>query len=499
MAREDTDLPFGDAFSPAQLNTDDDRDELAVVLELIKDYEGDPDAFDDAVRETFFPSDVDNTRAKNVRLGVSSASGYDLVDEDFELTQLGEDLYQHRDDPEEMYARFAKYILQHLHGLKGIEIVEDLEAQGKKTVNANVKDEFREQYGYHIDETSNHWSQMRAWLSEAGVVNTGTHHYDIDRARIEELIGVDSEDILELDGLTDEQQAFLRTLAAVDPLGEIKNSVIKQIAEEAYGTDIEQSNISRRILDPLEEEGYIGWEHVSGKPNLIETTEKFDADVLTPVLTDLSSRTGIPRNVLRKSYDQLLDEIDVGNKHERGVALETLVVKIGRTLGLEFVGWRVRAQETGQSEVDVVFDDIGILFNRVQVQAKNIQGQLKTKHVAREVGISRILQTNTILMVARNGVSADAIQFANQVMRHENIAISFLTGETIKKLDQDTDELLNTLRGESRRIHGLKKLGQKTTSEDDQDDGKGEEEVLEEYEAELEEYTEPSDTSLTDF
>lgn len=500
MVREDTNLPFGDAFSPAQLETDDDRGELAVVLELIKEHEGDPDSFDDAVKETFFPDDDDNTRAKNVRLGVSSA-GYDIVDEDFGFTELGEDLYELRNEPEEMYDRFATYILRHLHGLKGIEIVEDLEAQGKKTVNANVKQEFRDQYDFHIDETSNHWSQMRAWMSKAGVVNTGSHHYDIDRTRIEELIGVDSEDILELDGLTDEQQAFLRALTLIDPDDEIKNSVVKKVAEEAYGVKIEQSNISRRVLNPLEEEGYIEWEHVSGKPNLLETTDKFDSEILKPVLDDLASRTGVPRNILRKSYDELQEDIDTGNNYERGVALETLAVKIGRTLGLEFVGWRVRARETGGSEVDVIFDDIGTVFNRIQIQCKNIKGQLETKHVAREVGISRMLQTNTILMIARNGVSADARQFANQVMRHENIAVSFLTGDTLEVLDEDTDHLLTALRGESRRIHGLKRLGreERVEEEEEQELVNRENEALEKYEEELEEYTEASDASLTDF
>jgi hypothetical protein len=481
------------------LDTGDDREELAVVLELIEEHEGDPYGFDDAIRDLFF-SDDDNTRAKNVRLGVSQ-SGYEIVDEDFEFTELGEELFKLRDDPEAMYDRFAKYILQHLHGLKGIEIVEDLEAQGKKTVNDNVKEEFSNQYDFHVNETSNHWSQMRAWLWKADVVNRGSHHYDIKREKIEELIGVDTDDILELDGLTDEQQAFLRALALVNPSEKIKNSVVKNLAEAAYGVDIQQSNISRRILNPLEEEGYIQWEHVSGKPNLISTTDKFDADVLRPILEDIASRTGVSRNILRKSYSELLEEIDEGNNHERGVALETLTVKIGRTLGLEFVGWRVRARETGHSEVDVIFDDIGILYNRVQIQCKNIKGQLETKHVARELGISRMLQTNTILMIARNGVSADARQFASQVMQDENIAISFLTGDTIETLDKDTDKLITTLRGESRRIHGLKRLGRQENVEDDDEKQlvNRENEALEEYEAELEEYTESPDASLTDF
>lgn len=56
MAREDTDLPFGDAFSPGQLDVDNDEGQLIVILELIDSFEGQPKAFDRAIRERFFES-----------------------------------------------------------------------------------------------------------------------------------------------------------------------------------------------------------------------------------------------------------------------------------------------------------------------------------------------------------------------------------------------------------------------------------------------------------
>lgn len=485
MARHDTDLPFGDAFSPAQLHTDDSRTELAVVLEMAKEYEGQEDKFDEAIRETFFPDDDDTTRAKNVRLGMKER-GYKITDDDFYFTELGDELYEVRDDSDDLYDRFAKHILRNLHGLKGIEIVEDLEAEGRKTINNNIKEEFKKQYDFHIDETSNHWSQMRAWMSEADVVNKGTHRYDINRTRIEELIGVDSEDIVELDGLNEQQQAFLRALALIDPPSEVKSRTVKRIAENAYGVNISQSNISRRTLDPLEEAGYIEWEHVSGKPNLIKTTDSFDADILKPVLEDLAERVGVPRHVLRLSFEEVMEELDSSSTHEKGVALETLTVKTGRLLGLEFVGWRVRGRKTGGSEVDVVMDEIDTTFNRWQIQCKNTKSQLESKQIAREVGIARILQTNTILMIARGGVSQDAKQYANRVMRQENIAIMFLEGDDIEELDENTDHLLTVLRGEARRIHNIKRLDRREVEQEDvQDLIDREDEALEEFEDEL--------------
>jgi hypothetical protein len=486
MTRIDTDLPFGDAFSPSQLETDDDRGELAVVLELIEDFEGEPDLFDEAIIDLFFPDD-DGTRAKNVRLGVGP-SGYEITDENFEFTELGEELFELRNEPQKLYDRFARHILRNLHGLKGIEIIEDLEAQGKSTKNENLKQEFRDQYDFHVDDTSNHWSQMRAWLSKADIVNTGTHHYEINRGRIQELIGVGSETILELDSLNDEQQAFLRALALIDPDKQIKNVHVREIAERAYNVDITQSGIKRSMLDPLEEAGYIDWEHVSGKPNLIEPTDKFETEVLKPVLDDLAERTGVPRAVLRKSYTEILSQMDSTNTHEKGIALETLTVKLGRMLGLEFVGWRVRGRKTAGSEVDVIFDDLGSLFNRVQIQCKNTQNQLGAKHIAREVGISRVLQSTTIMMIARGGLSTEARQFANRIMQHENIAVVFIEGEDIEALDEDPSYLLDVLESESARIHGIKQIGDRKGVEQDEEESLTEREdaALQEFEEEIE-------------
>ncbi len=486
MSRKDTDLPFGDAFSPKQLSTDQNGSTvLAYLLELAKEYQGREEAFDEKIRSKYFPDHDDLTRAKNVRLGMKPR-GYQVTNEDFYLTELGEELYELRNNFDALHDQFAKHILLNLHGLKGIEIVEDLQAMGKPTTNANLKEEFKKQYGFHIDETSNHWSQMRAWLSQAGIVNTDTHHYKIDRAKIDELIGVSTEDILELDSLEKHQQAFLRALAVINPVAEIKNKHVKKLAEEAYDVKIDQSGIGKKTLDPLQEAGYIEWTHVDGKANLVETTEKFDAEVLKPILDDLSERTGVQRSVLRQSFEEIIKNLDSRSTFEKGVALETLAIKIGRMLGLNFVGWRERGRKTGGAEVDVVMDDVGKTFNRWQIQCKNTKKPIESKYVAREVGISRMLQTNTILMLARGGATDNARRFATRVMVHENISILFITGDVIDRLDEQPSQLLHALRGEARKIQNTKRIseGEMIEEDEEQREALNEDEILERYQGE---------------
>ena len=361
MARQDTHLPFGDAFSPAQLDTEDDLSTLSILLDLVAHYRGQSSEFDREIAERFFPDSNDSlTRAKNVRLGMGPA-GYDLVDEQFEFTETGQELYEISDDPEVLHNRFARHILLELDGLRVFELIEDLRAAGRPTTNDNVKQGLRDQYDMHIDKTSNHWSQMRAWLSEANLVNTGTHRYEIEWSKVEELIGMTPDELLNLDSLTDEQRAFLHTLALLDPDGYIQNTAVRKVAEEIHGIDISQSKVSDLTLNPLEELGYIEWKNpseVTGKPNLVKTTDQFDAEILDPVLEDIADRVGMPRHVLRLSFEEVTEQLDSNSTYEKGVALETLAIKLGRLLGLDFAGWRVRGQKTGGAEVDVVMDSI---------------------------------------------------------------------------------------------------------------------------------------------
>ncbi|QLD85545.1 restriction endonuclease [Natronomonas halophila] len=510
MAREDTDLATGDLFGPAQLDvSDNDRSELPVVLELVKEYEGRPSDFDDMVAKRFL-SDSKNPedRKGNLRYGLGSNSGYGLVDENFYLTDTGEELYELRDDEEELYERFAKYILLECDGLKLIEIVDDMQAAGETPTLTSIADAFEEQYDIHLHGTTSEVSQMRAWLNKAGVIGTG-RDYDIDWSVVEDLIGIDSEGLLELSEVTTEQRAFLKALARIDPDERIPQNIVREIAENAYGVSLNPKSIVKNVLTPLQEDGYIEYVNpsdVSGKANLVIVTDKFEKEVRAPILDNISERTGIPRHILRTSFEDIREQMDADSKHERGLALEVLAVKLGNLLGLDFEGWHIRGRNTGGAEVDVIMDSTDVSFTRWQIQCKNTKKSLRTKHVKEEVGVARMLQTNIILMVARSGVSSDARQFASRIMFRDNLTILFLEGDELMRFDENPAELLNSLRQETRRVGRLKQLTEDDMVEVAEDDERvnREEETLKEYQAVIEEYRgsgedEEKQEQLTDF
>ncbi|MFC7232959.1 restriction endonuclease [Saliphagus sp. GCM10025308] len=440
MEREKTDLVYGDLFGPGQLDTDGDRSELPVVLEMVKEYEGDPYEFDDAVVEQFLADSTNPDKRKgSLRYGLGVDSGYGLVDEDFYLTDIGEELYDLRDDERVLFEQFAEYILLDCDGLKLVEIVDDMHANGEKPTLPKISDAFREHYGIYTHETNSDVSQMRGWLNKAGVIGTGLN-YDVGWDVIEDLIGVDSEGLLDLSELADEQRAFLKALARIDPEKPMPNSIIGDIAENAYGVSIPKKSIVKDVLKPLQEAGYIEYKNpsdVSGKPNLVISTDKFENEVLAPLLEDVSERVGVPRHILRTSFEEVREQMDADSNHERGLALEVLAVKMGHLLGLEFEGWHVRGRNTGGAEVDVVMDSTDVSFSRWQIQCKNTKNNLRTSHVKEEVGVARMLQSNVILMVARSGVTSDARQYASRVMYRDNLTIMFISGDDLLTLDED--------------------------------------------------------------
>ncbi len=459
MKRRETDLAFGDAFSPGSIQDADGNCMLPFVLEQMKAHEGDPDTFDQAMADQFY-SESSNplTTAKNVRLGMKN---YNLITEGCKFTETGEEIYALRDNQEELYERLAEHILLNLDGIKVMDIIRDLQLANERTTTSNIYRELDRQYDIYVHEGSTHWNQMRGWLAEADLINTQTSYIEVDWKKVNDIVGVDSEARLELSGLPDAQQAFLKTLASLAPDEPIPNNEVRDMAEKAHGVYIDHKSTTSQILDPLADAGFIEYKstvNVTGKPSVVELTDKFEAEILEPVLENVSEHSGVPRDVLRQSFDTIREQMDSEKKHVKGRALEALAIKIGFLLDLDFVDWQLRGIETGGAEVDVVMDSVEIDFSRWQIQCKNTNKKIRTKHVAKEVGLSRMLQSNIILMIGRSGIVPDARRFAKKVMQDQNLTILFLTGDDLDKMEESPSHLADTLSTQTREIHRLKRL-----------------------------------------
>ena len=450
-----SDLPFGSEFSPSQVD-------LIHLLELARTYGGDWKAFEDAIRVTYFDEHATteyNRRklANNTKLAMIA---YDLIDRDARLTDLGRELYDLRDDPEQLYATFARYILKHLNGLAFIQCIQDIQASGE-TVDLVRLREWLEKRGIHYPRGGKHPSIMRLWLEKAGIF---VERWRLNEARLEAILGAPIAEVEILARFSPEQRAYLKTLANLGGRGPYASNDIEKLATATYGIKFNEKNLPKSVLYPLSETGYIVLERGTkesgrgAKPFLVTPTEKLQVDLLLPLLDQIERQTaGDLRPFLRKPLDAVLAEIDDESTHVRGLALEALAIKLMRLIDLTYVTTRLRGAVTGGAEVDVVFEASRLVFSRWQVQCKNTQ-RVALDDVAKEVGLTHTLKSNVIVIVSTGEIGPEARRYANQVMQDSNLCIIMIDRADMGIIATNPPTIVDVLGRESRHAMQIKKL-----------------------------------------
>jgi hypothetical protein len=234
-------------------------------------------------------------------------------------------------------------------------------------------------------------------------------------------------------------QAFLRALATVTDVPPHDASDLRALAgvqtpDVGYDTKTFAAQVTGRL-----ETG--GWIEVvpatagrGAKPPGIWPTEKFMETINEPLLTAVLEQTHLrdPAS-LRKPLEDLLDIVDDTSRsaHDRGLALEGVCVQVLRMIGAHFVGWRVRGENTGGAEVDLVAESIRPPYLLIQMQSKAspIGGR---EVIDREVGVAAMLKSNVLLFVTAKAIRPAARKAAAAYMRETNLAILFLDGKAIR-------------------------------------------------------------------
>ena len=78
------------------------------------------------------------------------------------------------------------------------------------------------------------------------------------------------------------------------------------------------------------------------------------------------------------------------DRYRSGLALEALAFKIMRLLDMTYVATRLRANQTGGAEVDLVFESARLVFFRWQIQCKNTARVTLARISQTRLGICRM-------------------------------------------------------------------------------------------------------------
>lgn len=454
MMSRKSDLPFGSEFSPSQID-------LAHVLELAERHGGDWHAFENAVRAAYFeghPTSAYNRGklANNTKLGMIA---YGIIDRDANLTDFGSELSALKDDKPALYQRLAKHILLNLHGMTLVRCIQDMVAAGE-VVSLTTLREGLAARGVHYPSGGKHPSMMRLWLAKAGVF-VGAR-WQINTHRVEDVLGLNPDEFAVLADFTPEQRAFLRALANTGTTAPQPANEIVRLATATYGVKFPEKSLPKLVLHALEEAGYITSEKTTtgrgAKPFQVAPTGKLIADVVEPLLEQLKGQTD-PKllALLRTPLADILADLDHRDRHVAGLALEALAFKIMRLLDMTYVATRLRANQTGGAEVDLVFESARLVFSRWQIQCKNT-ARVALDDVAKEVGLTHFLKSNVIVMVTTGDIGGEARRYANRIMTDSNLAIVMLDGGDLQAISESPATIVRAFEREARYAMNLKKL-----------------------------------------
>jgi len=408
-----SDLPFGSEFSPSQID-------LIHVLELAKENSGDWRTLEDSIRQKYFdshPTSTYNRRklANNCKLGMIA---YGVLQRDGTLTDLGKKLLFLKNDPEKLYQVFARHILLNLKGLIIIQTVQDMQARGER-VDLRKLREWLEEREIHFPRGGKHPSIMRLWLEKAGIITS--KDWQIDTIRLEEIIGASGDIIDELSMFTNEQKAFLKALTNMGEQGPYWSNEIEKLANITYGVNFDEKNLPKSVLYPLEKTGYITLKRGTkkagrgAKPFQVMLTQKIKSELIAPLIEGIQEQAYPDlRPLLRKSLNEILQELSSDDRHIKGLALEALAFYLMRLIDLKYVATRLRGQTTGGAEADLIFEGNHLIFSRWQIQCKNTKF-VSLDDVAKEVGLMIHFDTNVAVIVGTGNISKSAQKYTEMI------------------------------------------------------------------------------------
>jgi site-specific DNA-methyltransferase (cytosine-N4-specific) len=300
---------------------------------------------------------------------------------------------------------------------------------------------------------------MRQWLEQSGLVEQGKWGVNHDILKI--ILGEVDDDLFgKYAELTHEQRAFALAFARMNVEVALSNKVANY-ANALYGVEFPEGGLPQSTLFALRDVGLITCEKTTSgqgaKPYLVRPTEKLQNEFLEPIFSAIENSAGLQyRKLIRMNYMEILQGLDDKSRNKKGLALEALSFYLGRLIGLEFVQWRMRTNETGGSELDVIMEGTNLIFSRWQIQCKNSK-TASLEDIAKEIGIAQLIRTNVIMIVTTGRIGEKAKDFAERIMRDTNYQVVLIQKSHLQKLKEDPTEITEILKSQSKVAMMLKR------------------------------------------
>jgi site-specific DNA-methyltransferase (cytosine-N4-specific) len=336
-----------------------------------------------------------------------------------------------------------------------VEAVQQMQADGL-AVTADSLAQYLTDQGFRVTVHNTAINSIRMWLAKAGLFST--KGWDVDPATKERILGLSDASVGILAALDDEQRAFVKALCQINPSGWYRAADVRDLAETVSGLRLSRVSLPEKFLQPLERAGLVEYTSkgtAGGKSALLRTTTRFNVEILEAfvgqAVKDLD-KTLVA--YYKERPEDIYSDLASTDRFRKGRALEAYAVYIMRLLGLRFVGWRKRADETGGAEVDVMLEGVfGGTPTRWQVQCKNTpSGAIDLEDVAREVGIAVLNHATHILIIANGRITKDAREFATGISLGSPFTVFLLDKDDFDVIRKNAAGIGNILRLKSEEL-----------------------------------------------
>lgn len=455
-----SDLPFGSEFSPSQID-------LPHLLEIIARHEGDPRGLEREILATYFSAHGlaggkaagkynRGKLANNCKLGLIA---YGLIDRQARFTPIGKALFDLRKNETDLYAALARHILLSLNGMRLVQAIQDMTAAGEEVNLTSLREGLAER-GIQFPRGGKHPSMMRLWLAKAGVF-IGSR-WQVDELRLREVSGTTRQDFDALHDLNAQQRAFLRALANTGVTTPQPANEIATLASKTYGVKFPEKSLPKLVLNELVQAGFIAIRKTTvgrgAKPFLVTPTKKLVREIIDPLLEQLKGAVDPKLSaLLKRPLSEILEGVRSKDRYVSGLALEALAFKLMRLLDVTYEATRLRAEATGGAEIDLIFYTTRLVFSRWQLQCKNTS-RVSLDDVAKEVGLTHFLKSNAVVIVTSGEIGSQARRYANKIMSDSNLAVVFIDGADLARIDRSAASIIDVFEREARNAMTLKAI-----------------------------------------
>jgi len=183
-------------------------------------------------------------------------------------------------------------------------------------------------------------------------------------------------------------------------------------------------------------------------------------EIIQPLVKQLADLSNLAPSDLNRTFDDVVADLKHKDKYVKGVALELFAIWIIRLLGIHFSKWRLRHfQATGGGEVDVLAASDKIVYDRWQIQCKNMKSSVGVDVIAKEVGLTFLTKADVVMVVTTSRFASDAMNYANQVNDHSRYYVILLDGEDVNHIVEDRTRIVDILNLKARRVFAKREMG----------------------------------------